>query len=204
LIDRAGIYQGTLFSLLNPYGLMGGILFTLIFLVHGSLWLTINSEGSLKERAGSFAGRLWFALAVVAVVFLAATYFSTHLYDNYLIFPALFIIPLAAVGALFGMLIFIMQGKWLKAWFSSAVFIITVTLFGVSGMYPNLLISSIDSRFNLTAFNSSSSTLTLEIMLGVALIFVPIVIIYQIWVYRFFAAGVGPGVANTTPGVKTV
>ncbi|MGO9414173.1 MAG: cytochrome d ubiquinol oxidase subunit II, partial [Syntrophobacteraceae bacterium] len=78
------------------------------------------------------------------------------------------------------------QGQWLKAWFCSAVFIIMVTLFGVAGMYPNLLISSIDPAFSLTAFNSSSSPLTLKIMLGVALVFVPIVIAYQIWVYRFF------------------
>jgi cytochrome d ubiquinol oxidase subunit II len=65
-----------------------------------------------------------------------------------------------------------------------------VTLFGVGGMYPNLLISSIDPAFSLSAFNSSSSTLTLEIMLGVALVFVPIVIAYQIWVYRFFGMSV--------------
>ena len=54
------------------------------------------------------------------------------------------------------------------------------------GMYPNLLISSIDPAFSLSAFNSSSSPLTLKIMLAVALVFVPIVIAYQIWVYRFF------------------
>ena len=53
-------------------------------------------------------------------------------------------------------------------------------------MYPNLLISSIDPSFSLSAFNSSSSPLTLKIMLAVALIFVPVVIIYQVWVYRFF------------------
>ncbi len=206
LIDRAGIYQGTLFSLLNPYGLMGGILFTLIFIVHGSLWLAVKSAGDLKERAGRVAGRLWFALAAAAVVFLGATYISTHLYDNYLIVPVLFVIPLAAVAALVGMLLFIRQAKWLKAWFSSALFIITVTLFGVGGMYPNLLISSIDSRFNLTAFNSSSSPLTLKIMLAVALIFVPIVIAYQIWVYRFFAMNFNGGEAaagKSAPKMKT-
>jgi len=173
-------------SLLNPYGLMGGVLFTLIFTVHGSLWLAIKSEGALKKRAGQLAGNLWFALAVAAVVFLGATYISTRLYDNYMKVPVLFVIPLAAVCALIGILLFIRQGKWLKAWFSSAVFIVMVTLFGVGGMYPNLLISSIDPAFSLTAFNSSSSPLTLKIMLGVALVFVPIVIAYQIWVYRFF------------------
>jgi cytochrome d ubiquinol oxidase subunit II len=195
LIDKGGIYHGSLFSLLNIYGLMGGVLFVLIFTVHGSLWLAIKSGGDLKERAGRLAGKLWFALAVVAVVFLGATYSSTHLYDNYMKVPVLFVIPLLAVAALFGTLFFIWQAAWLKAWFSSAVFIFTVTLFGVTGMYPNLLISSIDPTFSLTAFNSSSSPLTLKIMLAVALVFVPIVIAYQIWVYRFFAVSANGGKA---------
>jgi len=195
LIDKGGIYLGSLFSLLNPYGLMGGILFVLIFSVHGSLWLATKSGGDLKERAGHLAGKLWFALAVVAVAFLGATYFSTHLYDNYLKVPILFVIPLAAVCALVGILLFIRQAKWLKAWFSSAVFILTVTLFGVGGMYPNLLTSSIDPAFSLTAFNSSSSPLTLKIMLAVALVFVPVVIAYQIWVYLLFGTSADSGKA---------
>jgi cytochrome d ubiquinol oxidase subunit II len=186
LIDKSGIYQGTLFSLLNPYGLMGGVLFVLIFAVHGALWLALQSSGDLKERAERLAGKLWFALAVVAVLFLVATYPATGLYTNYLRAPVLLLIPLAAVVALLGTFFFIRGAQWLKAWVSSAVFIVTVTLFGVTGMYPNLLISSIDPAFSLNAFNSSSSPLTLKIMLAVALIFVPIVIIYQIWVFRLF------------------
>ena len=195
LIDKAGICHGTLFSLLNPYGLAGGIFFTLIFAVHGALWLAVKSGGDIGERAGKLAGKLWFGLAAVAVIFLAATYFATHLYDNYLKSPALFVLPLAAVGSLFAIMFFAKKGEWLKAWFSSAVFILTVTFFGVTGMYPNLLISSLDPAASLTAFNSSSSTLTLEIMLGVALVFVPIVILYQIWAYRFFGIA-GPPAAK--------
>jgi cytochrome d ubiquinol oxidase subunit II len=202
-IDKAGISHGTLLSLLNPYGLMGGILFTLIFAVHGALWIAVKSGGELGERTGKLAGQLWYALAGVAVIFLAATYVLTHLYDNYLKHPALFVIPLAAVGALIGIMIFARQAQWLKAWFSSAVFILTVTLFGVTGMYPNLLISSMDPAFSLTAFNSSSSTLTLEIMLGVALVFVPIVIAYQIWAYRFFGTAASSGAAKPAKEVKT-
>ncbi len=191
LIDKAGVYHGTLLSLLNPYGLAGGILFTLIFTLHGSLWLAVKSGGDFGERAGRLAGRLWFALAAATVIFLGATYFSTRLYDNYFKAPYLFVIPLAAAGALVFIQVFAKKGEWLKAWFSSSVFIITVTLFGVVGMYPNLLISSLDPAASLTAFNSSSSPLTLEIMLGVALVFVPIVIGYQIWAYRFFGTAAG-------------
>lgn len=204
LIDGQGVYQGTLFSLLNPYGLMGGVLFVLIFAVHGALWLAVNSDGDLRQRAGSLAGKLWFALAVMAVVFLIATYAFTGLYGNYFKAPLLLIIPLAAVAALFGIFFFILKAQWLKAWVASAVFILFVTVFGVTGMYPGLLISSIDPAFTLTAFNSSSSPLTLKIMLGVALVFVPIVIIYQAWVFKFFGtkAGAANSPARTPVGAK--
>lgn len=191
LIDGQGVYQGSLFSLLNGYGLMGGVLFVLIFLVHGSLWLAIKTEGSLKERVANLSGLLWNILVIMAVVFLIATWFSTRLYDNYLKMPALAIIPVGAVAALFATRLFISRKQWWNAWYASAAFIALVTLFGVTGLYPNLLVSSIDPAFSLTAFNSSSSPLTLKIMLGVALVFVPIVIAYQIWVYWFFEKNSG-------------
>ena len=63
------------------------------------------------------------------------------------------------------------------------------------GRGPNPLISSIDPAFSLTEFNSSSSPLTLKIMLVGALIFVPVVIAYQIWVYRFFGVSANGGKA---------
>jgi cytochrome d ubiquinol oxidase subunit II len=199
LIDGQGVYQGTLFSLLNPYGLMGGVLFVLIFLVHGALWLTIKSQGELKKRVAGLAAKLWVPMAAMAVIFLIATWFSTHLYDNYLKAPVFIIIPLVAVGALFVMLAFITKAQWWKAWAASAVFIAMVTLFGVTGLYPNLLISSINPTFSLTAFNSSSSTLTLTIMLVVALIFVPVVIAYQVWTFRFFAKDDSGKAAASSP-----
>ena len=54
------------------------------------------------------------------------------------------------------------------------------------GLYPNLFPSSIDPAFNLTAQNASSSPLTLAIMLGVVVVFIPIVIVYQVWAYTLF------------------
>lgn len=186
LIGADGVYQGTLFSLLNVYGLLGGILFLFIFLVHGALWLTIKTENGLRERVGLVAGKLWLIEAAAAVVFLAATWVSTGLYNNYLKAPILAVIPLLAVAALIMIRVSIARNRWWKAWASSAVFIVLVTFFGIIGLYPNMLISIIDPAYSLTAFNSASSPLTLKIMLGVALVFVPIVIVYQLWVYVFF------------------
>jgi cytochrome d ubiquinol oxidase subunit II len=185
-IDKEGIYQGTLFTLLNPYGLAGGVLFVLLFMVHGALWLAVKSGGALHDRAAKLVPKLWAVLLVVAVIFLLASRRATFLYDNYLQKPILFLIPVITVLALIMIRVYIAKGAWWRAWFASALTIVGTTLFGVVGLYPNLLPSSIDPAYSLTAFNSSSSPLTLKIMLGVALTFVPIVIVYQVWVHHLF------------------
>ncbi len=184
-IDAAG-YHGSLLSLLNPYGLLTGVLFVLLFLVHGSLWITLKTADSISEKAAALAKKLWVVLLVAAVAFLVYTYFATNLYSNYFEHYILLAIPLFAVLALLGTGVFTMQGAYLKAFFSSCLTIVLVTFTGVTGLYPNLIPSSLDPNYSLTAFNSSSSMYTLKIMTVVALVFVPIVIGYQIWIYRIF------------------
>lgn len=185
-IDGEGIFQGNLFTLLNPYGIAGGLLFVAIFAMHGSLWLTTKSEGELQTRAGDLAKKIWPLVLVLAVIFLLATLRMTNLYDNYLANPLLFLIPATAVFALLATRVLMAMSAWWKAWIASALTIVSTTLFGVVGLYPNLIPSTLDPRFSMTVTNSSSSPLTLKIMLGVALTFVPIVIAYQIWVHFLF------------------
>jgi len=174
------------FSLLNPFGLLGGVLFVLFFTAHGSLWLAYRSEGILHERAAAMARRLWPVLFVVAALFLAASWPATRLYDNYLAHPILFIIPLVAVIGLICSRAAMARGAWWTAWVGSALAIVGATLFGVVGLFPNLMRSTLAPGHSLTAFNSSSSPLTLTIMLGVALVMVPVVIAYQAWAYVKF------------------
>lgn len=185
-IDGEGLYQGTLFTLLNPYGLLGGLLFLMLFLEHGAIWISIKTEGDLQERAARTANVLWPILLAVAVIFLVATWFATSLYDNYLANPLLFGIVLITVAALLGTKIFLGKGAFWKAWFSSALTIVGATFFGVAGLFPNMFPSSIDPSYSLTAYNASSSPLTLTIMLVVVAIFIPLVIGYQIWTYNLF------------------
>jgi cytochrome d ubiquinol oxidase subunit II len=189
-IDGEGELQGNLLTLLNPYGLLGGILFLFLFLVHGSLWLAAKSEGSVHQRAGAIARKLWPVVLVIAVLFLIFTAFQTKLYENYQANPVLFIIPLLCVCALFATRVFIATKSYWKAWFASSATIAFATLFGVIGLYPSLFPSSLNPAYSMTIHNSASSPFTLKIMLVVALIFVPIVIIYQTWAFNLFKAKV--------------
>lgn len=186
-IDENGVFQGNLFTLLNPYGLGGGILFVLLFAQHGSLWLAVRTHGELNERAGNLAATIWPVLAAVYVAFLALTGVYTQLLSNYLAYPALMLILLIPIFAIVKVRTLIAARKWWKAWAASAVLIVSTTMFGVIGLFPALLPSSINPAYSITIHNAASSQLTLKIMLTVALIMVPIVIGYQFWMHKVFA-----------------
>jgi len=98
----------------------------------------------------------------------------------------LLIVPVVAVLSLIFVKLFALRKGYLGAFYASCLTIVLVTFTGIIGLYPNLIPSSIDPSHSLTIFNSSSSVYTLKIMTVVALIFVPIVIAYQIWTYSIF------------------
>ena len=185
-IDAEGILQGNLLTLLNPCGLAGGVLFVLLFAHHGALWLAYKSVGDVHDRAVALAGKLWPIMAGVIVLFLGMSFAMTKLFTNYLVNPILFVILLAAVAGLRLPCKYRRAGRILASWGASAVLIGATALFGVVGIFPALLPSSLNPAFSLTIENSSSTPMTLAIMLGVALVFVPIVIVYQIWTIRTF------------------
>lgn len=189
-IDGAGVFHGNLLTLLNPYGLLGGLLFLSFFFTHGSIWLALKTEGDLQRRAIHSARNFWIILLALSVLFLIFTATATNLYANYVASPILFVIPLVTVAALILTGVFLQQQSWLKSWITSALYIFSATLFGVIGLYPDLMPSSIDPAFSRTIYNTASSSLTLKIMLGVALVFVPIVIIYQVWAHKLFSGKV--------------
>ncbi len=183
-------YHGGLISLLNPYGLVTGVLFVMLFIVHGALYLATKTTGELSDRALAAANKAWPVLLVVAVVFLGLTKPASKLYDNYMATPLLLLVPVLAVGSLLGIRILAGKGNKLGAFAASCVTILAVVATGIVGLFPNLIPSNLDPNYSLTIFNSSSSPYTLKIMTVVAFIFVPIVIAYKIWVYRIFKAPV--------------
>jgi cytochrome d ubiquinol oxidase subunit II len=190
-MDAAG-YHGTLRGLLNPYGILTGLFFVLLFLVHGALWLAFRTSADLAARSARLALTLWHFLVVTAVAFLLATAFATGLYKNFMKAPLWFSMPLLAVLSLFGIKLLAARGKFASAFAASCTAIVAVIFTGIIGLYPNLIPSSIDPRHNLTIFNSSSSVYTLRIMTFVALLFMPVVAAYQVWIYRIFRHRITP------------
>ncbi|MDQ7833898.1 MAG: cytochrome d ubiquinol oxidase subunit II [Humidesulfovibrio sp.] len=189
-INEAHVNTGGLFDLLNPYGLLGGVFFVAMFCLHGALWLSIRARGELQARAAATAAKLWPAVLVLVLAFLAYTFVNTKLFGNYFKNPHLFLILVAAVAGLVMSRVYLAQGHYWKAWGGSAVFIACVAMFGVVGLFPSILISTLNPLWSLTIHNAASSQLTLKIMLGVALVFVPLVIAYQTWSLMTFSKAI--------------
>jgi len=188
-IDADMNYVGGFLTLLNPYALLGGLATLTVLTLHGAIFLTLKTRGEVMKKAQVAAGRLWLPGVALSVIFAVATYFATDIFTRLGINPG--VVPLGAVVALLaaGWLIRSQREGWAFAMTGLAIALTILTLF--MGLYPRVMVSSLDPAWSLTIYNASSSHYTLTIMTIVALIFVPIVLIYQGWSYWVFRERIG-------------
>jgi cytochrome d ubiquinol oxidase subunit II len=98
-IDGAGVYQGSILAFLNPYALLGGLVFIILFVLHGAEWLAIKSDGDLGLRAKYIVKKSWTVLFAAMILFVVASVIATDLLENYLEHPILLLVPSAIVAA---------------------------------------------------------------------------------------------------------
>jgi cytochrome d ubiquinol oxidase subunit II len=195
-LDAEGEYAGSFLSLLNPFALVVGLLSLAMFVLQGALWLYLKTEDVLRERARRAAWGAWLAFAVL---WIAATVFSRsaapHLWRVSGATAAAWIAPtvlLFAVGAVPWAL---SNGRaGLAFCFSSLLVAALVGLMG-QGLHPYLVPALGDLSSSLTVTNAASSPLTLKTMLVIALMGMPVVLLYTIFIYRTFR---GPVVLDET------
>ncbi|MEI7824529.1 MAG: cytochrome d ubiquinol oxidase subunit II [Chlorobiaceae bacterium] len=183
-VDASMNYSGGWFNLLNPYALLCGITSLLIFSLHGAIFLALKTTATLQKKAMSFAKKLWAPATLLCTVFMAYSVTETDLYLRLGINPG--IVPVFSVLALVSV-IFMLQknaAAWAFAMTTVAIAFSTITIF--MGLYPRLLVSSLNPAWTLTIYNSSSSEYSLGIMSIVALMFIPVILIYQGWSYWVF------------------
>ncbi|MBN1345567.1 MAG: cytochrome d ubiquinol oxidase subunit II [Phycisphaerae bacterium] len=184
-------FAGTFLGLLNPYALLIGLLGFAMFAVHGANYIVLKTDGELAERARGWAEKAWWAYAILFVVAVLATIATQpRLLANYRAMPYLWIIPISATIAIIMTRVASSKAQAGAAFVWSAVSIAGLMGMCGSGLFPNLVPDLNDPALSLTIANASSSPLTLKVMLIVALIGMPIVLLYTIWVYRTFAGKV--------------
>ncbi|WP_456409261.1 cytochrome d ubiquinol oxidase subunit II [Oceanithermus sp.] len=185
-IDAHMQYTGTFWTLLNPYGLLGGLAAVAVFLVHGGHFLALKLEGELAARARRAAHAAWWP-AVVALVLFVLGLFG---YRGYLDKGALaLLVPLVAAVAFVAVRFL---GDRAAFWSGGlAIVLATVTVF--VALFPNVMPSTLNPDWSLTIYNASASNYTLGVMTVVALVFTPLVLLYQGWTYWVFRGRVRVG-----------
>jgi len=188
-MDAQGNYIGTFVELLNPYALLVGVTGLFLIVQHGAAWLAVKSEGELHDRALRYRRVTFWICAVLAVATSAATILTvSRASDNVFGRPAgwLFLVILV-VGLLYTIWQMMKEGGELKSFLGSAVIIIGLAGIAAVGNFPDMVPArGTPPATSLTVERAASESLTLTIMLILALIFVPVVLIYTALIYKTF------------------
>ncbi|MEJ2752181.1 MAG: cytochrome d ubiquinol oxidase subunit II, partial [Chloroflexota bacterium] len=183
-IDADMNYIGGFFNLLNPYALVVGLMAVAICVLHGALFLERKTSGDLRAASHKTAWRAWPVTVLLILAAAAGTYMSTDILLHLGVNPGT--VPLA------GIVTILLAGYFIRKEMISWAFVMTALtiLFTVATafliLYPDVLVSSIDPAYSLTIYNASSSQYTLKVMTIIALLFVPVVLIYQGWSFWVF------------------
>lgn len=186
-IDGSGNYTGSFLGLLNPYAVLVGLVSLIMFTLHGSLYLTVKSEGDLRKRILTWVNKLWIAFVLL---YIAATFFTffeaPFLFNGVLSNPLFWILLVLLLASVIYIPLALKAEKYFKAFLSSSIMIASMIGLAAVSLFPRLVPSSIDLANSLTIYNASSSQRTLNAMLIIALIGMPIVIVYTFLIYRVF------------------
>jgi cytochrome bd ubiquinol oxidase subunit II len=186
-LDARGNINMTLFDLLTPFALVVGVTTVTMFAMHGAIFLTMKTDGELQARIQRAIPKLMAAFFVLnTLVVIGTVAFRQEITQRYLaeIWPVIF--PAAALIALIVAWRMLRTGHDFWAFVASGAMITLLLISGAIGMFPNLLISTINPQFNLTIYNAASAPNTLTVMLVIALIGMPLVLLYTAGVYYFF------------------
>jgi cytochrome d ubiquinol oxidase subunit II len=186
-LDADGNIHVSLFQLLTPFALLVGITTVAMFALHGGFYLTMKSEEALQGRLRGWLPRLMLVFFILnTLVVIAMVLFRDQVTGPYLANKWLVVFPAGALAAALVAWAMLRRKRDLAAFVASAAMIALLLISGAIGMFPNLLFSTMNPDYNLTIYNSASAANTLSVMLVIALIGMPLVILYTSGVYYFF------------------
>jgi cytochrome bd ubiquinol oxidase subunit II len=173
-------FTGNFFDLLTGYGLMTGVTLLVLSLLHGATFLALRTSGEIRDRARA-AGRRFGMLAIVVNL-------------------AWVVWTLVVIGGgtvpeptqIFGLLAVIFAQQLARTnydgWaFAASAFAIAAAIGQLFiALYPNVMVSSTNAAYNLTVNNAAAGHYPLVVMTVVAVLLMPIVLLYQGWSFHVF------------------
>lgn len=176
-------YVGGFWNLLSPFALLGGLVSLTGFTLSGAIFLSLKTTGELMEKSRRIAGLSWIAAFVLLTLYTALAFFVPDMLYPGASVSFLAILPVLALLSC-GWFILQKRDGWAFVLVVAATVLATAMVFVI--LYPNVLPSNPNPENSLTIINAASGSYTLSIMTVLAIIFVPLVILYQGWTYWVF------------------
>jgi len=209
--DMQVYYTGSFLALLNPFGLLAGVVSLAMLIMHGATYLQLRSEGEINARAKTavkVAAAVMMAAFALAGMWLSAGIDGYHIVSmppadtafiplakavekapgawlaNYSAHPWMMAAPVLGFSGAAIAIVFSAAGRPLAAFVASALSVTGVILTAGFSLFPFIMPSSSNPASSLTVWDAVSSHRTLQVMFWVVVVFLPIVLAYTSWVYR--------------------
>jgi cytochrome d ubiquinol oxidase subunit II len=183
-IDAKMNFVGNFLDLINVYTLSGGLLTLGAFTLYGAVYLGLKADPEIAERASTLAGPLGIVTIVVAVAWIVLGFLMTDMFTR-LGFIPLITMALGAVALIASWLLNRARRQgWAFVTMAVTLLLTVATVF--LGLFPRVMVSSLNPDWSLTIYNAASSAYTLSTMTIIAFVLVPIVLAYVAWSYWIF------------------
>ncbi|CAM4067230.1 Cytochrome d ubiquinol oxidase subunit 2 [Mycobacterium basiliense] len=179
-VDAGGHVHASIGDILNAYTLLGGLATAGLFLLYGAVFVALKTAGQIRDDAYRFA--VWLSFPVTALV-AGFGVWTQLVYGKQWTWAVLGVAVVAQLAAVLLVWSRVSDG-WSFVCVALVVAAVVVLVFGV--LYPNLVPSTLNERWNLTIYNASSTPYTLKIMTWVTALFAPLTVVYQAWTYWVF------------------
>ena len=178
-------FAGDVLDLFSGYTVFAGVVVVLLFALHGANFLTLRTSGLLQERARRAARALAVPVAILGAGFAAWTVAVAHDRNQRGVLGPAVPAALTAVALVLAVLFVVTRRRGFAFAMTAAGAVgVVATLF--TGLYPRVMVSHPSFANSLTISNAASAHYALKVITFVAVIFTPIVLLYQAWTYHVF------------------
>lgn len=186
-LNSSKVFTGSFFELLNPYSILVGVFALIMGLMHSAIYLTLRTTGKLEEKYQKLSNTFYIVFVIsFLLITIISLFVSKYLFDGITHSPFFWVLLLLLIVSLVIVPVSLNSKNNKRAFLFSSFSLFSIIGLAAVGMYPRLIPSVTNLNNSLTIMNSSSTERTLLTMLIIALIGMPLVIIYTVYIYRVF------------------
>ena len=183
-IDADGNMTATFTDYVNVFSVVGGVALTLLCYLHGLNYISLKTEGPVREHARNYAKLLYYVLYVGLVLFAVLMYFQTDFFAKNAVLTTILVVAIVLLTIFANVSVF--KEKELAAFLASGLTLVVLVVLLFTGLFPRVMISSLGSQFDILIKDASSTPYTLKLMTYISFTLLPFVLAYTAWAYYVF------------------